>query len=107
MTFDRGGPTLAAEKPPQPREIKMRMPEGIATGVYANAMLVQHSKQEFALDFACVVGANGQVVSRVITTPEHLKRMLAAMQDSLARYERTFGKVAENAQPEFKIGFQP
>lgn len=98
---------MAAEKSPERREIKIRMPEGIAPGVYANGMLVQHSKQEFALDFACVVGGNGQVVARVITTPEHLKRMLAAMQDSLGRYEKMFGKVAENPQPEFKIGFQP
>lgn len=99
---------MTADKPTQQqREIKMRMPDAVASGTYANAVMVQHSKYEFALDFACLVGANGQVVARIITTPEHLKRMATAMQDGLARYERAFGRVEEGAEPEFKIGFQP
>jgi len=98
---------VAVDKQAQPREVKMRLPEAIAPGAYANAMLVQHSKQEFVLDFACVVGGSGQVVARVITSPEHLKRMVTGLQNALERYERSFGSLQAEAQPEFKIGFQP
>jgi hypothetical protein len=40
------------------------------------------------------------VRSRVITSPRHVKRLIAALQDNLARYERTHGAVeGEHPKP--------
>ncbi len=34
-----------------------------------------------------------QVVSRLIMAPEHAKRLLAALQENVYKYEQTFGKI--------------
>jgi hypothetical protein len=92
----------------QSTEIKVHLPQGIVGGVYANAMLVQHTNDEFVMDFTMVVGGNGTVVSRVITSPRHMKRMIAALQENLRRYEAAHGAVkAQESQPRMRLGFQP
>jgi Protein of unknown function (DUF3467) len=74
-------------------EIKLRMPEAVSGGVYANTMLIQHTPQEFVLDFALVTGGNGQIVARVITSPTHMKQMLKAMEENVHKYEAVYGPI--------------
>ncbi len=89
-------------------EINLRLPEQIAGGVYANGMMVQHTSDEFILDFAMVLGRNGTVVSRVITGPSHAKRIAEALQENLARYEASHGPIrGSSGQPGFRMGLQP
>jgi hypothetical protein len=70
-------------------------------GVYANLMMVSHRKEEFILDFLFVppnqAGANqsASLRSRVITTPEHAKRIVRALQENIQRYESAFGAISE------------
>ncbi|MCC6847916.1 MAG: DUF3467 domain-containing protein [Deltaproteobacteria bacterium] len=70
-------------------------------GVYANLMMVSHRKEEFILDFLFVppqqAGANQTAAlrSRVITTPEHAKRIVRALQENVQRYEAAFGPISE------------
>lgn len=70
-------------------------------GVYANLMMVSHRKEEFILDFLFVppqqAGANQSAAlrSRVITTPEHAKRIVRALQENVQRYEAAFGVISE------------
>ena len=96
----------AAER--QATEIKVRLPEQVAAGVYANSMMVQHTGDEFVMDFAMVVGLGGTVVSRVITSPAHVKRIVGALQDNLKRYEAAHGPIKGlGSQPPLRVGFQP
>jgi hypothetical protein len=89
-------------------EINLRLSEQIAGGVYANGMMVQHTADEFVLDFAMMLGKNGTVVSRVITSPNHAKRIAEALQENLARYEASHGPIRGSAgQPGFKMRFPP
>ncbi len=89
-------------------EINLRMPEQITGGVYANGMIVQHTGDEFVLDFTMVMGAAGTVVSRVITSPAHAKRIAEALQENIARYEAAHGPIRRTgAQPGFKMGPKP
>jgi len=74
-------------------EIKLRMPEAVSAGVYANTMLIQHTTHEFVLDFALVTGGNGQVVARVITSPAHMRQMVNAMEDNVHKYEAAQGRI--------------
>jgi hypothetical protein len=74
-------------------EIKLRMPDEVSRGVYANTMLIQHSAQEFILDFALVMAGNGQVVARVITSPTHMKHILKAMEENVHKYEASHGRI--------------
>jgi hypothetical protein len=71
-------------------------------GVYANLMMVSHRKEEFILDFLFVPPqqtASGQTAAtlrtRVITTPEHAKRIVRALHDNIHRYEAAFGPISE------------
>ncbi|MCC6767018.1 MAG: DUF3467 domain-containing protein [Deltaproteobacteria bacterium] len=70
-------------------------------GVYANLMMVSHRKEEFILDFLFVppqqAGASQTAAlrSRVITTPEHARRIVRALQENVQRYEASFGAISE------------
>lgn len=74
-------------------------------GTYANLMQVQHTKEEFVLDFFNVLPPQGLLNARVITSPGHLKRIVAALKDNLDRYEKQFGKIAEADAPQAEVGF--
>ncbi len=86
------------------REIHIKIPEEILRGVYANQMVVRHSREEFVIDFINVCPPEGIVNARVIVSPGHLKRMVAALGENLARYEQRFGTVTiSDASPDPKF----
>jgi hypothetical protein len=55
--------------------------------------MVQHTADEFVMDFAMVIGGNGQVVARVISGPLHTKRIFEALADNIKKYEATHGTI--------------
>ena len=81
------------------REIHIKIPEEILRGVYANQMVVRHSREEFVIDFINVCPPEGIVNARVIVSPGHLKRMVSALGENLARYEQRFGTVTISEAP--------
>jgi len=87
------------------KELQIRLKEEVAGGVYANSMMVQHTREEFVMDFAMVVQGSGTIVARVVTSPAHLKRVVAALQDNLTRYEKIFGPIGHAG--EFQAGPGP
>ena len=80
------------------KEIKVRFPEKIMGGAYANHMIVLHTKEEFIMDFIMASPPAGSVTARVITSPGHMKRIINALDDNVKKYEEKFGKIKE-AQP--------
>jgi len=91
-----------------PKGIPVNFPDSLKGGVYSNAMMVMHTKEEFILDFMTVMPPAGSVTARVITSPSHLKRMISALTENLAKYEAKFGKLtAAEEPPKPTIGFQP
>jgi hypothetical protein len=88
------------------QEIKIRIPDEMQGGVFANNTMVAHSREEFVLDFLMTAPPTGRVVSRVIVTPGHLKRLIATLQDNLQKYERQHGPVTGGGDlPPMKMGF--
>ena len=81
------------------REIQIKISDEILRGAYANKMVVRHSREEFVLDFINVCPPEGVVNARVVVSPGHLKRMIAALSENLARYEQRFGAVAVSEAP--------
>jgi len=79
----------------QKKDLPIRMPDEIAGGVYANQMIVQHTREEFVLDFLSVFPPGGVVRARVLASPAHVKRMIAALTDNLRKYEAQYGPVGE------------
>ncbi len=90
---------------PQGNEIQIKVDDRTLQGAYANAMQVQHTREEFVLDFLNIFPPTGTLNARVIVSPGHLKRMIAALVDNLKKYETNFGSV-NPAEAPAEIGFQ-
>ncbi len=82
---------------PKPAEIQLQiqLDDDVANGKYINMALVNHTETEFNLDFIYVQPQQpkAKVLSRIITNPKHMKRLLLAMQDNVAKYEAKFGTI--------------
>jgi len=75
------------------QEIKIYFPKELAGGTYANNVLIQHSKEEFIMDFIMLVPPAGTVGARVVTSPAHAKRFAAALEENIEKYEKTHGTI--------------
>ena len=87
------------------KEIKVNFPQQLQGGAYANNMLVIHTKEEFVMDFLMVAPPTGAVTARVIISPGHMKRIIAALQENVKKYEQKFGSIAAAEEPQGTIGF--
>lgn len=71
--------------------------------MYSNLVLINHTENEFLLDFAFFApGApRAKVRARVISSPHHTKRLLKALLKNVERYEERFGQieVGEDEEP--------
>jgi hypothetical protein len=95
-----------AEDKKNQNQLSIDLPEDIAEGVYSNLAIITHSSSEFVVDFVRIVpnAPKAKVKSRVILTPEHAKRLLAALADNVQKYERQFGTInnsGNNNGPQF------
>jgi hypothetical protein len=84
------------------RHMAVQADPATSLGVYANMMMVSHRKEEFILDFLFVPphqATQGDTAAalraRVITTPEHAKRIVRALHENIHRYEASFGPISE------------
>ncbi len=96
-------------KPPEKKQvnIQIQMDEEMAQGVYVNLAMVNHTETEFTVDFIYVQPQNprGKVRARIISSPNHTKRLINALQDNMQKYEEKFGKVELASTSPEKIGF--
>jgi hypothetical protein len=76
-------------------QIQIQLDEDVANGTYVNMALVNHTETEFTLDFVYVQPQQpkAKVRSRIITSPKHMKRLLAAIQDNVTKYEAKHGPI--------------
>lgn len=98
-----------AKKENNPKEpLNIELPADIAEGIYSNLVMIAHSNSEFVLDFTRAMPGLPQpkVKARIIVTPEHAKRLLAALQDNIQKYEDTYGAISTNQnQPALPMNF--
>ena len=91
---------------PQAGKQQVKIVDNILGAEYANIAQIMHNKEEFRLMFAHVFEPTGKVVSKVTVTPGHFKRIVSAMQESLEKYEKQFGKIEKSDGPNSgEIGF--
>ena len=84
-------------------QVQINASDEVARGRYSNNMLVSHTREEFILDFLLTAPNGTQLVSRVMISPGHMKRVISALADKLRKYEANFGEVValEGGQPQF------
>lgn len=81
-------------KPGQP-QLQIQLPPEIAHGSYVNLTLVNHTETEFVFDFVYIqpLEPRAAVRSRIISSPKHAKRLLAALQENISRFEARWGAI--------------
>lgn len=89
------------------QQINIELGEKEAEGIYSNLAIITHSPAEFIIDFTRVVpGApKAKVHSRIITTPQHAKMLLRALQDNIDKFEAKFGEIKLEGAPNPQFGF--
>jgi hypothetical protein len=90
------------------QQLQIALDEETAQGIYSNLAMVNHNQTEFSIDFIYVQPQQpkAKVRARIITNPLHFKRLIAAMNENLAKFEAKFGTVAEGGpagHPEFPL----
>ena len=78
-------------------QISIELKEDIAQGIYSNLAIITHSPSEFIVDFVRIMPGipKAEVKSRIILTPEHAKRLVAALKDNIAKYETVHGLIKD------------
>ena len=87
-------------KPPQP--LQLQVDDDVAQGAYSNLVLINHTENEFVLDFAFMAPGSprAQVRARLIASPRHTKRLLRALQKNIERFEERFGEIDAGEEEE-------
>lgn len=78
-------------------QLNIELTEEVAEGIYSNLAIITHSNSEFVLDFVKVMPGvpKAKVKSRILLTPQHAKRLINALADNIAKYEKMHGPIKE------------
>ncbi len=89
------------------QQINIELGEKEAEGIYSNLAIITHSPAEFIIDFTRVVPGvpKAKVQSRIITTPQHAKMLMKALQDNINKFESRFGEIKIEGQGNPQFGF--
>jgi hypothetical protein len=94
---------------PQPGQVQIKADEKELQGLYSNLVMVHHHAEEFTLNFVYVFpnGAQGKLLTSVIVSPGHAKRIWRALGENVSRYEAQYGPIKESPEgtPGANIGF--
>jgi hypothetical protein len=87
--------------------MNIELSEEIAQGKYSNLAVINHSNSEFVVDFVNIMPGmpKARVQSRIILTPEHAKRLFAALGENLRKFESMHGAIEEKNQPQVPFNF--
>ena len=91
------------------QQLNIAIDENVADGIYSNLAIINHSASEFIVDFITVMPGSpkAKVKSRVILTPEHVKRFKKALEENIHRFEKANGIIETNEQQYIPLNFGP
>jgi hypothetical protein len=98
-----------AQQPQTPGQVQIKADEKELQGMYSNLVMIHHHAEEFTFNFVYVFpnGAQGKLLSSMIVSPGHAKRIWRALGENLSRFEAQFGPIKEAPEnaPGGNIGF--
>jgi hypothetical protein len=85
----------------QPGQMQIKAEEKELQGLYSNLMMIHHNVEEFTLNFVYIFpnGTQGKLLSSMIVSPGHAKRIWRALGENISRYEAQFGTIKEAPEP--------
>jgi hypothetical protein len=94
---------------PAKQQVQIKADEREMLGQYSNLVMIHHNAEEFTMQFIYIFpnAAQGKLVSSVILSPGHAKRLWRALAENISRYEAQFGPIREAPEqaPEPTVGF--
>jgi hypothetical protein len=83
-------------------QVQIKADEKELLGQYSNLAMIHHNAEEFTLNFIYLFPnvPQGKLVSSIILSPGHAKRLLRALNENIGRYEAQFGPIREAAEPQ-------
>ncbi|MFM2134979.1 MAG: hypothetical protein RL021_379 [Bacteroidota bacterium] len=88
-------------------QLNIELTEEVADGIYSNLAIITHSNSEFVIDFVKVMPGvpKAKVKSRILLTPQHAKRLLAALSDNVSKYESVHGTIKQTESVGLPMNF--
>src|ERR1700682_2911925 len=88
------------EQRPVPGQVQIKADEKELQGQYSNLVMLHHNLEEFTLNFIYIFpnGAQGKLLTSVIVSPGHAKRILRALKENIERHEAQFGPIKESPE---------
>ena len=91
-------------------QVQIKADEKELQGQYSNLVMIHHHPEEFTLNFVYVFpnGLQGKLVSSMIVSPGHAKRIWRALGENISRFEAEYGPIREGPEdsaPPPNIGF--
>jgi hypothetical protein len=104
---DKQGPQQGQS---QPGQVQIKADEKELQGMYSNLVMIQHHAEEFTLNFVYVFpnATQGKLLSSMIVSPGHAKRIWRALGENITRFEALYGPIKEGPEstpPGANIGF--
>ena len=88
------------------QQVQVKVSDEVLKGCYANMVQIGHTREEFVIDFMNIFPPQGVINCRVIVSPQHMKRMAAALNENIKRYEEQNGAIADSVTPQQNFGFR-
>jgi hypothetical protein len=91
--------------PQQPQgqqgQVQIKADEKELQGMYSNLVMIQHHAEEFTLNFVYVFpnATQGKLLSSMIVSPAHAKRIWRALGENITRFEALYGTIKEGPEP--------
>ncbi len=82
-------------------QVQIKADEKEMLGQYSNLVMIHHNPEEFTLHFVYLFtnGTHGKLVSSIILSPSHAKRLWRALGENISRFEAQFGAIKESQAP--------
>jgi hypothetical protein len=82
-------------------QVQIKADEKELLGQYSNLVMIHHNPEEFTFHFVYLFtnGTHGKLVSSVIVSPSHAKRLWRALGENISRYEAQYGAIRESQAP--------
>jgi Protein of unknown function (DUF3467) len=98
------------QQQPVQGQVQIKADEKELQGQYSNLVMIHHNLEEFTMNFIYIFpnGTQGKLLTSMIVSPGHAKRIWRALGENLARYEAQFGAIKESPEgstPAPKVGF--
>jgi Protein of unknown function (DUF3467) len=98
------------QQQPVPGQVQIKADEKELQGQYSNLVMIHHNLEEFTMNFIYIFpnGSQGKLLTSMIVSPGHAKRIWRALGENLGRYEAQFGTIKESPEgstPAPNVGF--